>query len=85
MNIYYVYDEEINKAEGHFFAENDAFAKRRFMLNLKSFPEEIRGCFVLYRLCEIVADGMSVIPSGEVVCSGLDFDGWLKSHSKEIK
>ena len=85
MNIYYVLDEETNKAEGHFFAENDVFAERRFMLNLKTFPEEIRSCFVLIKLCEISPDGRSVIsaPDFNLVCLGSDFDSWVESHSKK--
>ena len=87
MNIYYVYDVETNKAEGHFFAENDIFAERRFMLNLKSFPAEIRDCFNLVRLCEISSDGRSVVSDSSsvsvTVCVGSMFDDWIKTHTKK--
>lgn len=78
INYYSIYDKDMKKNAPLFPAQNDAVAKRQFVLTLKGLDDLVKPRFVLNRVLVFDDETCSVSFSSRVfVCSGEDYDKLL--------
>lgn len=58
LSIYSIMDQDTKKFTMPIFAENDAVAKRQFLISCKSLPEELVVAMDLFRVGDVNMDIM---------------------------